>query len=337
MPIRVHCPSCQALFNLDDQLAGQTVRCSRCGQVFRLPPPVKQEPVPITVVESGKINPHPLPASELRTSPQSHTGPAAALQSARENPRASQVAKANQPSDARAAEDSDSVKWEFVSKHRFTWRGFFTWTWMWPLMGLPFVFIGVATLIFAPTRTAEDASNKLGWCAFGFGVTGVTLVPMVWRFCIRVSSVRLYKEGLEWRRGGREWRYSWQEVREVYRTEEHFLQGGAQPSDWNRTSRLRLIFTDGKEVSFNHILSKYDRLAGYIQQVTAQQLLPAATAALLKEGVAFGRVHLSCEGIQFKDDYYTWDEVAARRGRKSKALGCGGSRTICCCCTFSLS
>ncbi len=35
MPIRVHCPACQAAYNCPDDRRGADIRCLKCGRVFR--------------------------------------------------------------------------------------------------------------------------------------------------------------------------------------------------------------------------------------------------------------------------------------------------------------
>ena len=35
MPIRVHCPACQAAYNYPDDRRGADIRCLKCGRVFR--------------------------------------------------------------------------------------------------------------------------------------------------------------------------------------------------------------------------------------------------------------------------------------------------------------
>jgi predicted Zn finger-like uncharacterized protein len=46
MPIRMTCPGCQAPFELPDEMAGQSVRCSECKHVFEVSAPPADQPVP---------------------------------------------------------------------------------------------------------------------------------------------------------------------------------------------------------------------------------------------------------------------------------------------------
>jgi predicted Zn finger-like uncharacterized protein len=49
MPVRATCPHCRTQFQLADNLLGKTLRCSKCQQLFRLPPPKVEEDVPVVI------------------------------------------------------------------------------------------------------------------------------------------------------------------------------------------------------------------------------------------------------------------------------------------------
>jgi hypothetical protein len=118
--------------------------------------------------------------------------------------------------------------------------------------------------------------------------------------------VRLYQEGLQWRHAGRDHQRPWEDVREVYRKEVHVLQNNAKPSDWNRRSQLRLVFTDGEQSRFNHMLSDYNPLAEYVQRATSAILYPSARAAMLGTGADFGVFRLSREGLTIGSETVPW-------------------------------
>jgi hypothetical protein len=134
--------------------------------------------------------------------------------------------------------------------------------------------------------------------------TASLLGVLCWRFFHGVSSVRVYKEGLEWRQDEREHRRTWADVTEVHRREMHVFAAGGRPSEWNRRTELRLVFTDGSQIRFNHALSGYTLLAGYIQKATTEHLLPLAREALHNGGVAFGRIRLTREGLMVGLDVF---------------------------------
>src|SRR5262249_36066619 len=83
-----------------------------------------------------------------------------------------------------------------------------------------------------------------------------------------------------------------------------------RPSDWNRRSDLRLVFTDGQETRFNHVLSDYNRLADSVEQVTAARLLPEARAALSGGGATFGALHLDDEGLRLGQEGFPWASLS---------------------------
>jgi predicted Zn finger-like uncharacterized protein len=98
MPIRAHCPSCQAQYTLVDSLRGKYVRCERCHQSFRavpsrleeqgelpakvdLPPisltPPSQAGVPLTIVNTGERDAEKIPTpARPRPTPSSGAGKA---------------------------------------------------------------------------------------------------------------------------------------------------------------------------------------------------------------------------------------------------------------------
>jgi hypothetical protein len=47
MPVRATCPHCRCQLQLPENLLGKTLRCSKCQQLFRLPPPKVEEDVPV--------------------------------------------------------------------------------------------------------------------------------------------------------------------------------------------------------------------------------------------------------------------------------------------------
>ena len=46
MSINTTCPGCKSLFRLPEELAGKTVRCQKCAQLFVVPGPPAADPEP---------------------------------------------------------------------------------------------------------------------------------------------------------------------------------------------------------------------------------------------------------------------------------------------------
>jgi hypothetical protein len=200
------------------------------------------------------------------------------------------------------------AKWVQVSKHEFTFGGLIKSSWPSLLLGFIFLPMGIGFLFIQGKEGEEWIGPVVATITLLGALALLAVAP--WRFIRRVASARVYEQGISWHKGGSEEKYPWDEVREVYRTERHVLQGGEKPSDWNRTSDLRLVFSDGEEIRFNHMLSKYDRLANYVQQVTTRQLIPEALAELEeKDSVTFGPVEVSRDGLTIEEDFYPWKKV----------------------------
>jgi hypothetical protein len=192
--------------------------------------------------------------------------------------------------------------WTLVSEHRPTPEGLVQTTWPFLLLGTFTFFFGIM-LQFVRTKAGEETATRIaGIVALIGSVPLLGVAP--WRFFQGPTSVRVHKEGLEWRKDGREHRRTWADVTEVYRTEIHMLQAGARPNDWNRRTELRLVFADGSEARFNHVLSNYNQLIGFVQKATTEHLLPRAREALHIGGVAFGAIRLTREGLSVGRDVF---------------------------------
>jgi hypothetical protein len=187
------------------------------------------------------------------------------------------------------------ANWSLITEHRSTGKGLLQSTW--PILTLGGMLLGFGIMmLFVPTKPGQETGTRIAGvvCILG-SLALIGVAP--WRWMRSASVVRIYQEGLQWQRGGMEHRRSWEDVREVYRKELYVLQNNAKPSDWNRRSDLRLIFTDGEEMHFNHILSEYSTLANYVQQATAERILPVVRSAVDNAGVAFGPLRLEREGL----------------------------------------
>jgi len=198
--------------------------------------------------------------------------------------------------------------WQPVSDHELTWVGVLQVWWACLLAALISLSLGIG-LLFVATKPG-DTFTKFMICG-AFITLGLPLLcsPFVWHSYYRVSSVRLFQEGIEWTSGKKEYRLPWENLKEVYRKEKYTLHTGQQPSDWNRSSDLKLVFANGRVLRVNHALSDYNALCYYLQQLTTPVLLPAARADVEGEGAVFGPVLLSKDGLTHKKTFFHWDTI----------------------------
>src|SRR5262245_9853947 len=81
MPVRATCPHCRTQLQLPDNLLGKTLRCAKCKQLFRLPPPKVEEDVPVVIPVEELEEPTPirtdLPAPRRPAAPPPPPAPAA--------------------------------------------------------------------------------------------------------------------------------------------------------------------------------------------------------------------------------------------------------------------
>jgi hypothetical protein len=197
--------------------------------------------------------------------------------------------------------------WTPVSEHRWRLLGYFKLRWALFLLALFFFGLGVG-LLFVPWKPGEAALGYIFCTLMALG-GGAGLAFCVWEVIRRVSSVRVYQQGIGWVRGGEDRQYPWEAVKEVYRKEQHVLQGSSKPSDWNRTSDLKLVFQDGGVVHFNHAQTDYNRLCELVQGITAQHLTPAKLKELQAGEAAFGPVRVSNAAIASGKVTLPWDAV----------------------------
>jgi hypothetical protein len=205
------------------------------------------------------------------------------------------------------------ANWQVVSEHRRTLTGMLQTSWPFLLLGA--MSLGFAAMfmgIWSSRQHTPDMLIASGVCVFlALGLLGGT----AWMALRSASPVQVFEEGLHWRQDGRDGQRSWDEVREVYRKEMYRLQNGARPSEWNRHSELRLVFTDGGEAKFNHSLSDYNRLAEFVQHKTAARLLPLARKEFDSRGVAFGPLRVGREGMSLGSDLFPWPMLTSLRVR----------------------
>jgi hypothetical protein len=205
------------------------------------------------------------------------------------------------------------ANWRVISEHRRTIKGMLQNSW-------PFLMLGAFMLMFAAmffmirTRSAGHTDMIIA-SGVSLAIALALLGVGAWRALLSASPVHVFVEGLQWWQEGRDHQRGWDELREVYRKELYHLVNGAKPSDWNRHSDLRLVFADGEQVRFNHSLSDYNRLAEFLQGKAAEQVLPAARRDLNGQGVSFGPVYISREGLRLPDAALTRESVLGVRCR----------------------
>jgi hypothetical protein len=192
--------------------------------------------------------------------------------------------------------------WTLFSEHRPTGKGLLQTTWPFLMLGGFALFFGFM-MQFVRTQPGEETATRMAGVVAMLGSFALLGVAP-WRFFQSAANVRVYKEGLQWQQGGREHQQTWADVLQVYRKELHLLQGNARPSDWNRKSELRLVFADGSQASFNHVLSDYSQLASFVQQATAEHLLPLARESMQGAGMTFGTIQLTREGLSLGHEVF---------------------------------
>ena len=55
MPIKVSCPGCQANLTVPDRLAGKSVKCQKCANIFKVPAPAHAETAPAAKLASAAL------------------------------------------------------------------------------------------------------------------------------------------------------------------------------------------------------------------------------------------------------------------------------------------
>jgi hypothetical protein len=202
------------------------------------------------------------------------------------------------------------AKWKLVSKHNYEFLAAVP-QYLRALIGLVVGLLltggGAAILIYGTGGPNSLSAYIFGivFLLVGLLTSGVIVLLWPWR---RVRWVRVYEEGLRWKAGRREHEYRWDEVTNVGRTEMEVIGADGRRTPLGRTSYLDLRLADGTRVSFDPSLTKYDKLANYVQQAaTASQL---ATAGELDEaGKTFGLVHVSRKGVTNNGRFFAWKEV----------------------------
>jgi hypothetical protein len=206
------------------------------------------------------------------------------------------------------------ANWQVLSEHRRTLKGMLQTAW--PLLMFAIASLGFAAMFFSIWIGRKAQTDML----IASGVMQVIAIGLLgataWKALLSASPVQIFEEGLQWQQDGRERQRGWDEVREVWRKELYRLINGARPSEWNRHSDLRVVFTDGEQVRFNHSLSNYNVMADFVQRATSERLLPAARRELSGPGVRFGSLQLSHEGLTLGNERLPWSVITnIRAGR----------------------
>jgi hypothetical protein len=113
------------------------------------------------------------------------------------------------------------ASWTLISEHQRTGKGLLQTTWPFLVLGAFILLFGIM-LQFVRTKPGEETFTRIAGVVAIVGSL-VLLGVAPWRFLQGAARVRVYKEGLQWRQGGREYERTWGEVPEVYRKEMHLL------------------------------------------------------------------------------------------------------------------
>ncbi len=202
-------------------------------------------------------------------------------------------------------------KWNLVSKHKYEFLSAFpryVKTLGGLLVGLGMTAGGAALLLYGTGGRNSFSAWIFGglFLLLGLVLAGAMVLTWPWK---RVRWVHVYEEGLRWQAGRREYKYRWDEVAGVNRTEIDVIGPDGRRTPFGRTAYLVLRFADGTGVSFDPALSDYSKLAAYAQQAAAASQLAEAAVELDEVGKEFGPVHISRKGVTARGRFFAWKEV----------------------------
>jgi hypothetical protein len=203
------------------------------------------------------------------------------------------------------------AKWKLVSKHEYEFLSAFP-RYVKTLGGLLFGLLmtagGAAILIFGTDGQYSFSAYLFGilFVVFGLLLAGAMIISWPWR---RVRWARVYEEGLRWQAGRREYKYRWDEVADVSRTEMDIVGPDGRRSGMTRTAFLNLRFADGRRANFDPALTDYGKLADYAQRAVAECQLAGAAAEVDEVGKTFGPVHITRKGVTANGRFLAWKEV----------------------------
>jgi hypothetical protein len=203
------------------------------------------------------------------------------------------------------------AKWKLVSKHEYDFLSAF------PgyvkkltglLLGLGMTAGGGALLLYGTGGKNSFTAWIFGsvFLLFGLLLAGTMVLVWPWK---RVRWARAYEEGLKWKAGRREYKYRWDEVTNVSRTEMDIVGPDGRRTPLTRTAFVVLRFADGTGVSFDPALTDYGKLASYAQQAAAASQLAESGGELDEAGKEFGPVHISRKGVAVHGRFFAWKEV----------------------------
>lgn len=197
-------------------------------------------------------------------------------------------------------------EWEMVSEHHLPWHGFTKVWYSAILAGVAMLGIFIA-VCFVPWKADQQfAGNVIVGVFIGSGLL-LFLCPFVWFIKWKGVFVRVFVEGIEWGRRSNARRFPWKALSQVYLMDYH--TGSPKLTDWNRHSKLSLIFDDGSATHFNHAWTQFDLLCESTQEASAVIHFPDAKDNLDKGEVCFGPVRLSRSGILLEKTWVPWDSI----------------------------
>lgn len=186
------------------------------------------------------------------------------------------------------------------SVHRFSFLGFLS-RWDRIIVAVP-IFGGFGLFVLAGSPSPEASLGGLIFCA----VAGMPTLLLTWRF-LGVRWAQLDSSGVSWGGVFGSRHREWERIRSV--TREELLVNRR-----HRTRMLRLDFEGGGSVTFDQALTDFDTLAGALQTVAGELILPRKWDELHRDGEAdFGLVKLRPDGIKMKGKFFSWDHLGRYR------------------------
>ncbi len=201
---------------------------------------------------------------------------------------------------ARKGRDQDWADGKSASRHSAGLGAFFSHNLL--LLIFAGICAPIAVMGFV-IRVDEAKESPVVGRMVAIGFSALTAALLAWAVIAYVRLVKLvevFDEGVVW--GGGE-RATWDEIVAAYRAE-LIYNGSTARQD------LTIETEDGRTAVFRMHLSKWDRLAGRIQEEVFERIWPEAKARYDEgEEVEFGPLAISQEGVTVKGSFIPWKRV----------------------------
>lgn len=195
---------------------------------------------------------------------------------------------------------------------RFSLRGFFSYHWLHLMLGeLALVFAIPLSVVAVQEKDSLTFYGAIPFlvCLYAAGIAVNSYV--FWSFFSYPTVVRVNQQGISWERGGRKEAYQWERFQELHRKEVLLVHGKRpdKPSDWDRMSKLTIVFDDSTKLSLNHSLSNYNLLAKEIQGAATEVIWAKKETEVNQGEGRFGSVILRRNGVRLLNQDYLWTEI----------------------------